>query len=69
MSNAYVIETARHTAGIAVREPRGFRFYASDVQYYSLDNLSFSGLGDLRAAIDMLAASRRKTNFTTGDQI
>jgi len=58
MSNAYVIETARRTAGIAVRERRGFRFYASDTLFRSLDNHSFSGLGDLWAAIDLVAEPR-----------
>jgi hypothetical protein len=69
MSNAYVIETPRHTAGIAVREPLGFRFYASDAQYAALDNRSFSGLRALRAAIEMLAAGRRETNLSTGDSL
>lgn len=64
MSNAYVIETARHTAGIAVRERRGFRFYAADALFQSLDNLSFSGLRDLWAAIDLLVELR---NRPTGD--
>jgi hypothetical protein len=59
MSNkAYVIETVRHTAGIAVCEARGFRFYASDALFQPLDNLSFGGLRDLWAAIDLIVEPR-----------
>jgi hypothetical protein len=61
-NNAYVIETARHTAGIAVREPRGFRFYASDALFQPLDNLSFGGLRDLWAAIDLIVEPRHETS-------
>lgn len=55
-TDAFVIETARHTAGIAVRERGGYRFYASDVLFQPLDNRSFRGLRHLRAAIDRLVA-------------
>ncbi len=55
-TDAFVIETARHTAGIAVRERRGYRFYASDTLFQPLDNRSFRGLRDLHAAVDRLAA-------------
>ncbi len=55
-TDAFVIETARHTAGIAVRERGGYRFYASDLLFYALDNRSFRGLRDLHAAIDRIAA-------------
>lgn len=55
-TDAVVIETARHTAGIAVRERGGYRFYASDLLFYPLDNRSFRGLRELHVAIDRLAA-------------
>jgi len=55
MTDAFVIETAHHTAGIAVRERSGFRFYASDRLFYSLDNRSFSGMRELWAAINRCA--------------
>jgi hypothetical protein len=58
-TDAFMIETARHTAGIAVRERRGFRFYASDQLFYSLDNRTFGGLRELWAAIDRCAPPRR----------
>ncbi len=52
---AIVIETARRTAGIAVRDRDGFHFFASDALFYPLDNQTFSGLRDLWAAIDRVA--------------
>ncbi len=58
-TDAFVIETTRHTAGIAVRERGGFRFYAADTLFHPLDNRSFRGLRELRAAIDRLAAAAR----------
>jgi hypothetical protein len=59
MTDAFVIETARHTAGIAVRERRGFRFYASDRLFYGLDNQTFAGLRELFTAINHCAPPRR----------
>lgn len=61
MTDAFVIETPRLTAGIAVREPSGFRFYASDMIFQSLDNREFRALRDLRAAVDRHAAGPRET--------
>ncbi len=58
MTDAFVIETTRHTAGIAVREHQGFRFYAADALFQSLDNVQFRGLRDLRAAIDRFSDTR-----------
>jgi len=55
MSDAFVIETARHTAGIAVRERGGFRFYASETRFHPLDNRLFRSLGAVRAAINAIA--------------
>ncbi len=52
MTDAFVIETPRLTAGIAVRETGGFRFYASDMAFLSLDNREFRALRDLRSAVD-----------------
>ncbi|HTZ77104.1 MAG TPA: hypothetical protein VMC10_04320 [Stellaceae bacterium] len=56
MSDAFVIETARHTAGIAVRERGGFRFYASEARFLPLDSRLFRSLGAVRAAADEVAA-------------
>ncbi|HEY0522530.1 MAG TPA: hypothetical protein VGD08_04010 [Stellaceae bacterium] len=55
MNDAYVIETQERTAGIAVRDHDGFRFYASDPDFYRIDNRTFRGLRALRAAVEGLA--------------
>jgi len=54
MHDAFVIETARHTAGIAVRERGGFRFYASEARFQPLDGRLFRGLGAVRAAVSTI---------------
>ena len=54
MYDAFVIETARHTAGIAVRERGGFRFYASEARFQPLDSRLFRGLGAVRAAVNAI---------------
>jgi hypothetical protein len=51
MSDAYVIETGSHTAGLAIRERDGFRFYAADVRFDAIDNRLFAGLDALRLAV------------------
>lgn len=61
MTDAFVIETPRLTAGIAVREPSGFRFYASDMAFLSLDNRQFRALRELRSAVDRHADQPRQT--------
>jgi len=65
MTDAFIIETTRHTAGIAVREPKGFRFYAADALFRSLDNVQFRGLRDLHAAVDRFdePVAERKRRF------
>ena len=55
MSDAFVIETRERTAGIAVRDHDGFRFYASDPDFYRIDKRTFRGLRALRAAVEGLA--------------
>ena len=41
MSNAFIIETDRHAAGIVVPEPRGVRFHAALPLFQSLDGRQF----------------------------
>jgi hypothetical protein len=59
MTDAFVIETTHHTAGIAVRERRGFRFYASDLLFQPIDNRKFRDLHGLRVVVDRFAAASR----------
>jgi len=51
MADAFVIEHRDLTAGIAVRERGGFRFYCSDALFRALDAHKFRGLRELRKAI------------------
>jgi hypothetical protein len=60
MTDAYVIETRDRAAGVAVRDHAGFRFFASDAPFYSLDNRTFRHLRALRSAVDAVAASARR---------
>jgi hypothetical protein len=57
MADSLVIETARHTAGVAVREQGGYRFYAADPAFQPLDNRLFDELRALYAAVNSLSQS------------
>ena len=59
MTDSLVIETAHHTAGVAVREQGGYRFYAADAAFLSLDNRFFHRLRALQAAVDSLCRSAK----------
>ena len=52
MSNAVIIELANYTAGIAVREGSGYRFYASETLFRDIDDRKFRRLRELHAAVD-----------------
>ncbi|PWB84116.1 MAG: hypothetical protein C3F11_03045 [Methylocystaceae bacterium] len=41
MSDAYVIEIGEEAVGIIAREPRGFRFYAANGSFRSLEGQIF----------------------------
>lgn len=64
MTNAFMIETPHLVAGIAVRERKGFRFFASDRRFLGIDTLKFRGLREVEKAVRRLspaAASSLKT--------
>jgi hypothetical protein len=50
MADAYVIEADDLTAGIAIRERGGFRFYASSTPFWDLDQRKFRRLQEIRIA-------------------
>jgi hypothetical protein len=50
MADAYVIEADDLTAGIAIREHGGFRFYASSTPFWDLDQRKFRHLQEIRIA-------------------
>jgi hypothetical protein len=56
MADAYIIEAGDAPAGIAVREPGGFRFYASRHPFYRIENHVFRSLGALRTVLDGIPA-------------
>jgi hypothetical protein len=51
MSDAYIIQTAGETAGIVVRTPEGFQFFASMPTLTMLEGRQFAGLTELHRAI------------------
>jgi hypothetical protein len=57
MSSLYAIETASGVAGIAIRITSGFRFYAADFLYTSLERERWQRIEDLYAAVERLAAA------------
>lgn len=59
MSNAVIIELSNHTAGIAVREGAGYRFYASESLFQDIDTRKFRRLREVHAAVDGLLRQRR----------
>jgi hypothetical protein len=59
MTDAIIIELPSRTAGIAVRERGGYRFYASERVFHAMDDRTFPRLRDLRAALDRVAANGR----------
>jgi hypothetical protein len=59
MYDAFIIETATHTAGLAVRDAGGFRFYASDSRFYPIDNRVFGGLRAVQTAVESIVSAER----------
>jgi len=61
MANAFVIEHRNLTAGIAVRERGGFRFYSSDALFVTIDTQRFRRLREIDLAVKRVvhAASAR----------
>lgn len=51
MTDAYVIESESVTAGIAIRERGGFRFYASAAPFWAIDLRKFRRLREIHLAV------------------
>ncbi|MGO8919516.1 MAG: hypothetical protein ACLQJR_26750 [Stellaceae bacterium] len=58
MADAFVIELRDLTAGIAVRERGGYRFYSSDAMFFPIDARKFRRLREIRAALRRVAAGK-----------
>jgi hypothetical protein len=62
MSDAFVIEAQGSTAGIVVRQDRGFRFYAATHEFNGLEGALYRRPQDAqRAAVALLADRRAET--------
>jgi hypothetical protein len=66
MNDAHVIETSARTAGLAIRYDYGYRFFASDEAFYTMDGDHFPSIRALQAAVDRLgrtvdAGGRRRS--------
>ena len=66
MTGAFVIEIFNRTAGLAISEPRGFRFYASDPLFRRIDGHKFRKLKNVHAAVAGLIELARATEFRHG---
>ncbi len=55
MTDAFLIEAHRQTAGVAVRDRRGFRFFAAAEPFFALDKRLFPHLRAVRRAVEALA--------------
>jgi hypothetical protein len=51
MTDAYVIEAESVTAGIAIRERGGFRFYASAAPFWAIDLRKYRRLREIHLAV------------------
>jgi len=55
VTDAYVIETHSRAAGVAVRDRRGFRFFAAEGPFFALDKRLFPHLRAVRQAVGAIA--------------
>jgi hypothetical protein len=55
MAQGYVIETRDGAAGVAVRDGKGYRFFASRRPFYTLDQHTFPRLRAVHSAVEAVA--------------
>jgi predicted RecB family endonuclease len=60
MNDIYAIETSARTAGLAVCDAAGFRFYASDQMFTTLECRRYERLAEIHTAVNRLAAAPAK---------
>ncbi|MEA1652953.1 hypothetical protein UAJ10_28555 [Nitrospirillum sp. BR 11164] len=66
---AVIIETARHTAGLAVQDGRDVQFFASHSLFQALDGQRFRSVRALERAVSSLEAAiadQRRTRDSRG---
>lgn len=59
--NAVVVEVAGADVGLALKEPRGFRFVAADRRFSGLDGRRFGSLRGLQRAARLYYQARKPT--------
>jgi len=55
MSDSYIIEIGSQAAGIVVRDPRGYRFFAASSRFYPLDGRLFRNAREAERAARRIA--------------
>jgi hypothetical protein len=55
MSNSYIIEVGSQAAGIVVRDSRGYRFFAANRRFNSLEGRLFRTVREAERAARLLA--------------
>jgi hypothetical protein len=60
MSETYIIEVASQAAGIVVRTPQGYRFFAASNSFMPLEGQLFRNAGEAERAATRLAAGGQK---------
>jgi hypothetical protein len=58
MSDTYIIEVGSQPAGIVVRDPRGFRFFAASHSFNRLEGQLFRNAREAEQAARRLASGR-----------
>lgn len=59
MTDIFAVETSTRTVGLAVRAEAGFRFYASDHAFASLEGRNYRRVEDIQADIRRVAEAPR----------
>ncbi len=60
VSDSYVIEVSSETAGIVVRDKSGFRFFAANHDFYSLEGRYFRSAREAERAATRFKQSREE---------
>ena len=54
MSDSYIIEVSSQPAGIVVRNPRGFRFFAASQRFHRMEGQLFRSAREAERAVVLL---------------
>jgi hypothetical protein len=65
MSDRFVVEADRQVVGLGVRVPGGFRFFASDPAFASLEAKTFRRARTMARRVAQFARSRRRPRRAT----